>query len=514
MLFKKFEIMIDFEQKFQQFVSGNSTNPTQADLVTEALKNVNKTLTDDELRYVSGDMNRNTFNNMAENWLYLRDNSTMLDTSFAPNLTNLHADLCANLSSMAANFEYFHMATLLDKNALQLVLEANGSGPPPEWINWNSTQLNHTNWIIGSINQAINHCHAYVKTTVVQNETAPTGQSLDPIIDTVFKLLFTFEQKYHIFMEGHHDTHGQAETVAFKARDLVEGLGTAASSVKTFTGNISNDDLTHLEKSYNDASGDTKTYLNDTDYITLPKFLTQRVCNRVQDSGSKFNDFASAVGSKLNEAVKNATSDTDNLQLTVDRIMGRSDAIIGGLNHAASKCYNLLNTNTTTSAPATTNSTAASTTTMAGNIPGEIIVSVHNTVTGPCSCGRGLTPRTAAANNDNDPADPVTSTWFNPNPMTSAAPDASMVTIRISDTVTVPCVCETATAHHHGHHDEETTTTTRHHSTTVTASPTSTGNAAAVNVDGPSLWLLVAQFVFLICLPSVWAWAVLRRFGF
>lgn len=505
--------MIDFEQKFQQFVSGTSTNSTQADLVTEALGNLNDALTNHELENVSGDMNRNTFNNMADNWLYLRVNSTMLDTSFAPNLTNLHPDLCAKLYSMGNNFKFFHLVTLADKNSLQLVLEANGSGPPPEWLNWNSTQLNHTNWILGNINNAITRCNDFVNTTVVQNETVPAGQSLDPIIDTVFKLLFTFEQKYHLFMEGHHDTHGQAETVAFKARDLVEGLGTAASSVKTFTGNVSNDDLTHLEKSYNDASGDTKTYLNDTDYIALPKYLEQRICDRVQDAGTKFDDFASAVAAKLNEAVKNATSDTDNLQLSVDRIMGRSDAIIGGLNHAASKCYNLLNTNQTTSAPAPTNSsTAASTTTMAGNIPGEIIVSVHNTVTGPCSCGRGLTPRTAA-NADSGDDDPVTSTWFNPNPMTSAAADASMVTIRISDTVTVPCVCETATAHHHGHHDE-TATTTRHHSTTVTASPTSTGSAAVMNVDGPSLWLVVAQFLFLLCLPSVWAWAVLRRLGF
>lgn len=508
---------MDFSQKYQQFISGTSRDSTtQAELVTKALRTLTDTLVDDTLAHVTGWVKPNELNDMAALWNNLYLNTSGLDGFIVPGLTNLHVDLCNNLTAMSINFKMFNEtahACMTSPMALHMILNADGT-TPREWLTEIGEEIIGANWLFGTINRAIDRCNSYVNVTAGQNETVPAGQSLDSIIDTVFQLLFKFEQKYQSFMEGHHDTHGQAETVAFKALDLVQGFRTAASSVKAFTGNVSNDDLTHLEKSYNDASGDAKTYLNNTDYVALPKYLEQRVCDRVQDAGTKFDDFASAVASKLNEAVKNATSDTDNLQLTVDRIMGRSDAIYGGLNHAASKCYGLLNTNSTTSAPVTTNSTAASTTTMAGNIPGEIIVSVHNTVTGPCSCGRGLTPRTAA-NNDNDPADPVTSTWFNPNPMTSAAPDASMVTIRISDTVTVPCVCETATAHHHGHHgDEETTTTTRHHSTTVTASPTSTGSAAAVNVDGPSLWLVVAQFVFLICLPSVWAWAVLRRFGF
>ncbi|KAK6219047.1 hypothetical protein LQW54_002549 [Pestalotiopsis sp. IQ-011] len=507
--------MIDFEQKYQQFINGTSRDSaTQVELVAKALRTLTDTLVDDAFAHVTGWVKPNELNDMATLWNNLYLNTWGLDGFIVSGLTNLHADLCDNLTAMSINFKMFNETThasMTAPTALQMIPNADGT-TRPEWFTEIGEEIIGANWIFGTINRAIDRCNSYVNATVGQNETVPAGQSLDPIIDTVFKLLFKFEQKYQSFMEGHHDTHGQAEIIAFKALDLVQGFRTAASSVKAFTGNVSSDDLTHLEKSYNDASRDTKTYLNNTDYVALPKYLEQRVCDRVQDAGTKFDDFASAVAAKLNEAVKNATSDIDNLQLSVDRIMGRSDAIYGGLNHAASKCYSLLNTNQTTSAPATTNSTtAASTTTLAGNIPGQVIVSVHNTVTGPCSCGRGLTPR-AAANADSDD-DPVTSTWFNPNPMTSAAVDASMVTIRISDTVTVPCVCETATAHHHGHHDDETTTTTRHHSTTVTASPTSTGSAAVVNVDGPSLWLVVAHFLFLLCLPSVWAWAILRRLG-
>ncbi|KAI4596479.1 hypothetical protein KJ359_005233 [Pestalotiopsis sp. 9143b] len=292
------------------------------------------------------------------------------------------------------------------------------------------------------------------------------------------------------------------ETLALKLKDLVDGLDSAASSVRTFTGNVSSDDLAHLESSYDSASNDTQAYLDDTRFIKQPRFLTKRICDRIQDAGTKFTDLGSAVADKLDDAVKLGTSDDDKdvLKLTVDRIKGRSDAIQGALTHAASKCYDHLSTGESSSvASSTANSTTIVTTTAVPLPPGVVVVSVVNTVTAPCSCGHGLSPRTAAGSSDG----PVTTTFFDPNPTTTASitgtddealPSTYIMSI-FTDT-TVSCVCETATRHHHA---TATETTTKKHLTTVTATATaeSEDSGAVANVVG-SLGLVAGLFVFLL----------------
>ncbi|ETS80730.1 hypothetical protein PFICI_08259 [Pestalotiopsis fici W106-1] len=279
-----------------------------------------------------------------------------------------------------------------------------------------------------------------------KNVDGPTA--LRYLVEMVSGNLWDFLGVFQPFINGDANTQPQLNLVTKDADKLLVGLIQATSAMEKITGNVSMDEVVNIEGIYVTMFNSTRDKLNNTEYMPNPQFINQGLCTSLSDIETHFENFFTTTYGKLGSFVLLNDVSVSVWQNFLAGVIIWSNDINTAFNESAEKC------------------SAAKGGTPAPGLPGVIVVSVIETVTGPCHCATAGPPTKTR-----DSINTVTSTFMDavpgdatapPGPSPPAAGQANTVVVSVFDTVTVPCLCATSSL-----------------ATTTDASKTSTSTAPA-----------------------------------
>lgn len=333
------------------------------------------------------------------------------------------------------------------------------------------------------------------------------GEILEPVLFSVRN----FSNVFPAFVNGDANTVAQANLVAMHANHTKENLEQGVVTIDPVVGNVTKDEVIHIENVSVGLFNATRDSLNLTQYAQDPPLFTADMCNTFHWIAINFHSFFPPFITKLASLQK--TNDVPEA-LWVNLMAGltsQSNDITIAWNQTAIRCYEILmggaGTTTLTSILTTTTTPPTLITTTAAGLPGVIVVSVINTVTGPCTCASTAPPMTPTV----DSVTTVTTTFMGAVPGDTITTVAPVVTggpihadtpdttvVSVFDTVTVPCICATSTSTSTGKSSKHSTSLTSATTTedSPSASPTDDPNGAVANVAVP-MGLMAGMFIFL-----------------